>query len=77
MTSISPIPAKKMAAILRHLGFTLVRQRGSHAFYRHSDGRATVLPMHSVVDLSKGTIRGILKNVKLPVDEFERLRNQV
>lgn len=77
MTSVSPIPAKTMAAILKKLGFTLVRQRGSHAFYRHSDGRSTVLSVHSAVDLSKGTIRGILKNIALSVEQFEKLRKQV
>jgi predicted RNA binding protein YcfA (HicA-like mRNA interferase family) len=32
--------------ILLSLGFKLVRQKGSHAFYRHPDGRYTTLPLH-------------------------------
>ncbi|MEW6047410.1 MAG: type II toxin-antitoxin system HicA family toxin [Bacillota bacterium] len=33
-----------MVAFLESLGFTAVRTKGSHTFFRHSDGRtATVL----------------------------------
>ncbi|MBP7962729.1 MAG: type II toxin-antitoxin system HicA family toxin [Caldilineaceae bacterium] len=29
--------------MLRQLGFVAVRQRGSHVFYRHPDGRTTTV----------------------------------
>jgi predicted RNA binding protein YcfA (HicA-like mRNA interferase family) len=35
-----------MEKILFHLGFEKVRQKGSHAFYRHQDGRTTTLAHH-------------------------------
>jgi predicted RNA binding protein YcfA (HicA-like mRNA interferase family) len=38
--------------LLLSLGFTLLRQRGSHRQYRHPDGRQTTLPFHSGRDLS-------------------------
>ncbi len=77
MTGLTPVAAKTMAAVLRRLGFVLIRRRGSHAFYRHPDGRSTVLAMHSAVDLGKGAIRGILKNIDISVEEFEGLRKTV
>jgi predicted RNA binding protein YcfA (HicA-like mRNA interferase family) len=77
MTAITVIPPKKMAAILRHIGFELDRQRGSHAYYKHPDGRSVVAPMHAGEDLGKGLIREILKSIELTVDEFERLRRSV
>jgi predicted RNA binding protein YcfA (HicA-like mRNA interferase family) len=33
-----------MERAILHLGFRLVRQKGSHAFYRHPDGRTMQSP---------------------------------
>ena len=35
-----------MDRVLRRLGFVPVRQKGSHLFYRHPDGRTTTIPQH-------------------------------
>jgi len=37
------IDARKMEKLLFKLGFEKVRQKGSHVFYRHPDGRTTSL----------------------------------
>jgi len=74
---LTVVSSKKMAAILRSLGFELVRQRGSHAYYKHPDGRAVAVPMHGGEDLGKGLIREILKSVDLSVEEYERLRKGI
>ena len=37
-------------------GFQKVRQRGSHARYSHSDGRSTVIPVHSGKNIGKGLL---------------------
>lgn len=63
-----------MARLLRHLGFELIRQKGSHAYFRHPDGRATVLPMHRGEDLGRGLLRAILRDVELTPEDFERIR---
>ncbi len=42
------VDAKTMEKVLFALGFTLIRQKGSHAFYRHSDGRTTTLPHQDI-----------------------------
>ena len=62
-----------MIRILRHLGFQFVRQKGSHAYYRHADGRATVVPMHRGEDLGRGLIRTILRDLETSPEEFLRL----
>jgi predicted RNA binding protein YcfA (HicA-like mRNA interferase family) len=59
---------------LEELGFTRIRQSGSHAVYHHADGRWTTVPMHKDRDLGKGILRKILKDAKISVDEFEQLR---
>jgi len=60
--------------VLEKLGFALIRQSGSHAVYRHSDGRWTTVSIHKGKDLGNGILGKILKDAGLTVDEFERLR---
>jgi len=43
MTHIPTLDFRKMERVLIHLGFTPVRQKGSHILYSHPDGRTTTL----------------------------------
>jgi len=52
------------------VGFKLVRQKDSHIFYRHADGRYTTLPHHKGRDLCRPLIRTILT-----VEEYNELLN--
>lgn len=76
MSKLALITPARMARLLQHLGFSLIRQQGSHAYFRHPDGRATVVPMHRGEDLRRGLIRAILRDVELPVGEYDRLRRK-
>jgi predicted RNA binding protein YcfA (HicA-like mRNA interferase family) len=40
---------------------------------RHPDGRATTVPVHARRDLAKGTLRGILADTGLSIEDLERL----
>jgi predicted RNA binding protein YcfA (HicA-like mRNA interferase family) len=62
-----------MDRTLRRLEFMRVRQRGSHVFYRHPDGRTTTVPHHRGRDLSVPLIRAILADVRLAPEDFLRL----
>ncbi len=77
MSKLPIVSAAQMSKILRHLGFSFVRQKGSHAYFKHPDGRATVVPIHRGEDLGRGLIRSILRDVDVPPEEFERLRREV
>jgi predicted RNA binding protein YcfA (HicA-like mRNA interferase family) len=59
-----------MDALLLQLGFVAVRQRGSHVFYRHADGRTTTVPNHPGRDLARPLIREILREIELTPDQF-------
>ena len=74
MSRLTLVSPAQMAKILRHLGFILIRQKGSHAYFRHADGRATVVPIHKGEDLGRGLIRTILNDVDMSVAEYEKLR---
>lgn len=77
MTKLVIIPAAKMVKILEKLGFKLIRQKGSHAFFQHSDGRATVIPVHKGEDLGKGITRSILADIEISLEDYDRLRQEV
>jgi len=55
---------------LEAIGFVEVRQRGSHKQFRHLDGRATTVPVHSGKDISPILLRQILKDIGITVEEF-------
>ncbi|MCL2080685.1 MAG: type II toxin-antitoxin system HicA family toxin [Oscillospiraceae bacterium] len=58
-----------MCKLLENDGFAAIRQKGSHRFYRHADGRTTVVPMHAV-DLDRSLIRKILKDIDMSIDNY-------
>ena len=64
------LKARDIMRVLRLLGFDAVRQSGSHAFFRHSDGRATLVPKHGGEDIGRGLLRQILKEIELTSDQF-------
>jgi predicted RNA binding protein YcfA (HicA-like mRNA interferase family) len=68
---------KTMDKILRRLGFDAVRQKGSHVFYRHTDGRTTTLPNHGNRDFARPLMREILREISISPDEFVKLLEQV
>lgn len=76
MSKLTIISAKDMVKILESLGFKEIRHRGSHKYFRHKDGRTTVVPFHGE-DLGRGLIRKILNDIDISVDEYEVLRKQI
>jgi predicted RNA binding protein YcfA (HicA-like mRNA interferase family) len=70
---MSKLPAVRPAArarIAQRLGFVLDRQKGSHAvYYRASDGRRIVIPMHNR-DLKPGTLHGLLEDMEISREEL-------
>ena len=51
-------------------GFKSIRQKGSHIFYRHTDGRTTVVPMHNKKDIKISLLRGILNEIRMTREDF-------
>ena len=71
------VSGRDMCKILEKIAFKKVHQVGSHVRYVHSDGRKTVVPVHSNEMLGRGLINEILKQVKLSREEYERLRLKI
>jgi predicted RNA binding protein YcfA (HicA-like mRNA interferase family) len=64
-----------MDSILLNLGFSAIRQKGSHVFYKHVDGRTTTVPNHPNRDLARPLIREIIREIEISVEEFNKLIN--
>jgi predicted RNA binding protein YcfA (HicA-like mRNA interferase family) len=77
MTRLPIVDFRTMEKVLLHLGFQFVRQKGSHMFYRHLDGRTTTLPCHLGRDLARPLIREIQREIELAPEEFQRLLNNL
>ncbi len=73
MPKLVPIKPKKFVKILLKLGFEKRDAEGSHVFFRHKDGRTTVIPIHHK-ELSKGLLRKILNDIQLSVEDYDKLR---
>ena len=76
MSKLPVVSAKELEKILLKLGFEITRQKGSHRFYKHPDGRYTTIPHHPGEDISRPLIRAILREIELDVDEYIRLLNE-
>jgi predicted RNA binding protein YcfA (HicA-like mRNA interferase family) len=60
-------------AALARADFEVTRVRGSHHFMKHSDGRATCVPVHAGETIGPGLISRILRDCELTRDEFLEL----
>ncbi len=72
MAKLRLVSAKELAKILDKLGFKFIRQEGSHMFFRHSDGRTTIIPYHAGEDIGRGLLLKIIKkDLRITREEFE------
>ena len=73
MTSFAAVKGKDLIAALRGQGFTVIRIKGSHHFIRHTDGRATVVPVHAGETLGPGLLASILRDIKMTREQLHKL----
>jgi predicted RNA binding protein YcfA (HicA-like mRNA interferase family) len=68
------ISGKAVVQVLQREGYVLLRIRGSHHYLR-KPGATTlaVVPVHGNRDLPSGTLRAIIRQAGMTVDEFVKL----
>ena len=70
MSKIPILKPEEVVRALKILGFTEVRQKGSHKIMKHKDGRITVVPIHKGRDISPVLLKKILKDINISPEEF-------
>lgn len=72
MSKLPPVSGSDVVRALQKIGFSVRRQHGSHIIMRRDDPFAqTVVPNHRQID--RGTLRAILRQTDVSVDEFSKL----
>ena len=67
MPELPRISGARAIRVFEKLGFSQVRQRGSHVVLRRGEN-GCVVPLHK--SLAVGTLRGAIRQAKVTVDEF-------
>ena len=70
MPPLPSVPGIRIVRASEGHGFKVARASGSHHIMRHPDGRGTTVPVHGSRDVAKGTLRGILNDVGMTIDEL-------
>ena len=73
MSQLPSLTGREVIAALDKLGFDVARVRGSHHILIHSDGRRTVVPVHSGETIGRGLLSQILRDCQITRDEFKSL----
>ena len=73
MSKIPQVSGRRVVKVLSKIGYEKDRQRGSHIVLRQKayPHRRIVVPDHK--EIAKGTLRKIIKQAGLTIEEFQRL----
>ena len=75
MSQLPRISGQDCVKTLAKIGFYIRRQQGSHIILRRDNPFAqVVVPNHK--ELDKGTLRSIIRQAEIDVNEFIRLRRE-
>jgi predicted RNA binding protein YcfA (HicA-like mRNA interferase family) len=75
MSRLPMITAKELIKILLKLDFELKRQKGSHKFFQHKDGRTTIIPDHGTEQLDRGLLNKIIRqDLMMTIDAFLKIK---
>ena len=69
-----PAKAAELQRAASRLGFTMARQRGSHARWKHPDGRRATIPVHPSTEVGGWLYLEILKQLGITEAQFRDLR---
>ncbi len=69
-----PAKAKTITKVAKKLGFEKGRQKGSHARWKHPDGRSTTIPIHGNAEVGGWLFQEILDQLGITEQEFNKLK---
>jgi len=74
LSKLPVISGREMVRVLSRIGFAIVGRKGSHVRLKRQRGKEiliVIVPMHR--ELAKGTLRSILRQANLTVEDLLRL----
>ncbi|MCC5657374.1 type II toxin-antitoxin system HicA family toxin [Nostoc sp. XA010] len=73
MSQFPSVTGREVIAALSKVDFEVARVRGGHHIMIHSDGRRTVVPVHSGETIGRGLLAQILRDCQITREEFREL----
>ena len=74
MSRLPRITAKDLTRAVEKLGFVYARQKGSHAVFKHQDGRRTTISIHPGKIIGPGLLRKIIdKDLEISKEGFVKV----
>ncbi len=71
MTRLGSYSGQEVIRAFENAGWTVARRKGSHVAMEKPDCEATLsIPVHKGKDVKRGTLRDLIKDAGLTVDEF-------
>ena len=70
MSRLPAVTGKQVIGALNRMGFQEIRIRGSHHYLRHTDGRTTVVPVHSGETIGRGLLSKILRDAEISREDL-------
>ena len=71
MPKLPIVKDRQLIRVLKKRGFVEHPERGtSHLVFKHPDGRRATVARHSGKDIPRGTLRGILRDINISIDDF-------
>lgn len=70
MAKLLRITGKQLIKALKSFGFEVVRIKGSHHILRNSEGKVTVIPVHSNEIIGSGLLTKILTDCEIKREDL-------
>jgi predicted RNA binding protein YcfA (HicA-like mRNA interferase family) len=72
---LAGLNGRRIVKALQRAGFEVIRVSGSHHVLRRpgAPGSKVIIPVHGANDIPPGTVRSIVKQADLTIDEFIEL----
>lgn len=74
MDKLSVVSGREVVRRLEKVGFVFVRRKGSHMILRRETPPKMTVSVPDHKELKRRTLKSILRQVNLSVEEFERLK---
>jgi len=73
VSSLPVVSGREVVKALGKIGYVLDRQRGSHMILRQQSPPRRRLTVPDHAEVAKGTLRAIIRQAGLTIDEFKQL----